>query len=80
MNGDAWDDICINPHEDHLVEGRREGHEAGLKKGYNDGLDLGAAKGVEFGMEIGFIRKSCQLLAARDSNQGDNLLRRLMTL
>ena len=80
MNGDAWDDICINPHEDNLVEGRREGHEAGLKKGYNDGLDLGAAKGVEFGMEIGFIRKSCQLLAARDSNQGDNLLRRLMTL
>lgn len=67
MNDDAWDDICVNPHESELAVGRTEGHEAGLKSGYNDGLDLGMTKGVEYGIEVGFIRKSCELLALRDS-------------
>jgi hypothetical protein len=66
MNDDAWDYICVNPHESHLVEGRKEGHVAGLKKGYDDGLDLGCNKGVKFGIEVGFLRKSCELLAAKD--------------
>jgi hypothetical protein len=65
MDDDAWDYICVNPHESHLVEGQREGHEAGLKKGYIDGLDLGCNKGVTFGLEVGFLRKSCELLAAK---------------
>lgn len=66
MDDDAWDYICVNPHESHLVDGQREGHEAGLKKGYIDGLDLGCNKGVTFGLEVGFLRKSCELLAAKD--------------
>ena len=66
MDNDAWDYICNNPHEQHIEEGRREGHEAGLKRGYIDGLDLGCNKGVTFGLEVGFLRKSCELLAAKD--------------
>lgn len=67
MNDDAWDDICVNPHEAQLEAGRAEGHEAGLKAGYNDGLDLGMTKGVEYGIELGFIRKSCQVLLLKDT-------------
>mmetsp|Transcript_29271 Transcript_29271/g.48380 ORF Transcript_29271/g.48380 Transcript_29271/m.48380 type:complete len:143 (-) Transcript_29271:1440-1868(-) len=69
MNEDAWDTICVNPHEDQLAAGRTEGHEAGLKSGYSDGLDLGMSKGVEYGIELGFIRRSCQLLALRDAER-----------
>lgn len=62
MDDNAWDSICVNPHETYVEEGRRQGHDAGLDKGYNDGLDLGSTQGVAFGIEIGFLRKSCQML------------------
>lgn len=56
MNDDAWDDLCVNPHEGAREKGRREGHEAGKMKGFEDGMNLGNIKGVEFGMELGFLR------------------------
>jgi hypothetical protein len=53
---DAWDDICLNPHESDMDLGRQEGRQAGLQAGFQDGYALGRTKGIEFGMELGFIR------------------------
>ena len=53
---DAWDEICVNPHQSNMELGRMEGREAGLRAGFNDGFALGRTKGIEFGMELGFIR------------------------
>jgi hypothetical protein len=55
-NKDAWDDICLNPHESHMELGREEGRQAALQAGFKDGYSLGRTKGIEFGMELGFIR------------------------
>ena len=52
----SWDDICVNPHESSLQQGRIEGHQAGLQAGYDDGFALGRTKGVEFGLELGFLK------------------------
>ena len=62
MDDEAWDDICVNPHEQDILEGRREGLEAGLKAGHQDGIALGLSKGIEVGLELGFIKRSCQIL------------------
>lgn len=56
ISQDAWDEICVNPHQSQVEEGRQEGREAGLKAGYVDGYKIGRTKGIEFGMELGFIR------------------------
>jgi hypothetical protein len=55
MNDDAWDDLCVNPHEGAQEQGRDEGYAAGLQKGFEDGQQLGNTKGMEFGMELGFL-------------------------
>lgn len=52
---DAWDEICVNPHQSEIDAGRREGREAGGQAGFNHGFVLGRTKGIEFGMELGFI-------------------------
>jgi hypothetical protein len=67
MNDAAWDDICVNPHERNILEGRREGLEAGLKAGHQDGIALGLSKGMEVGLELGFIKRSSQILKEQNS-------------
>ena len=51
-----WDDVCLDPQQTALAEGRSQGQEAGQVAGFREGQVLGETKGIEFGMEIGFIR------------------------
>ena len=58
-NQDAFrwdDDLCLDPHQSSLEEGRVQGRTAGELAGFHDGQTLGQTKGIEFGMELGFIR------------------------
>ena len=55
MDDNAWDDLCVNPHDGAHNHGREEGHLAGMQKGFDDGQRLGNTKGMEFGMELGFL-------------------------
>ena len=49
-----WDQLCINPHEDSLSQGFKEGQDAGLMSGFKDGEAIGRSKALEIGFEIGF--------------------------
>lgn len=55
-NSKSWDNICANPFDSSIEEGRRQGASAGLRAGYNEGYHLGKMKAVEIGFELGFIR------------------------
>lgn len=71
---DAWDEICVNPHQSQIDVGRQEGRAAGLEAGFNEGYSLGRTKGIEFGMELGFIHgflDSIQRLIQAHSQESD---------
>jgi hypothetical protein len=71
---DAWDEICVNPHQSQIDVGRQEGRAAGLEAGFNEGYSLGRTKGIEFGMELGFILgflDSVQNRIQADSQEND---------
>jgi hypothetical protein len=59
----SWDDLCFDPHQSSLEEGKAQGREAGALAGFRDGQALGRTKGIEFGMELGFIRGFLSVLA-----------------
>ena len=69
-NDVAWDDICVNPHENDLQQGREQGRVAGLQAGYNEGLALGRRTAIEYGMEVGFVRGVVQALMMSHQNHG----------
>ena len=52
---EAWDNLCINPHQLEHEEGRRQGRDDGLQAGFRQGFRLGQTTALEYGMEIGFI-------------------------
>jgi hypothetical protein len=52
----AWDAICVNPHEQFVMQGRQEGRDAGLLAGYTDGRQMGRVTAMDYGMELGFFR------------------------
>lgn len=56
MDGVDFEDLCLDPHEDSLEEGRAEGRIAGLQAGFKDGRSLGRIKGLEIGTEVGYMR------------------------
>lgn len=58
----SWDDICMNPYQDSLAEGMKDGHEAGLLTGFKDGEVLGRSKALEIGFEIGFYQGCASFL------------------
>jgi Essential protein Yae1, N terminal len=53
---EAWDILCIDPHQAAHEEGRRQGREDGLQAGFHEGYELGRTTALDYGMEIGFIR------------------------
>lgn len=53
---DDWDNILLNPFEEAIQKGKREGRNDGLKAGYNDGYHLGKVKALEIGVELGYMR------------------------
>eukprot|EP00977_Amphora_coffeiformis_P028159 scaffold34710_cov208-Amphora_coffeaeformis.AAC.5 len=53
---EPWDDICLNPHEAFVAQGRDEGRRAGEEAGYREGWQLGQTTALEYGMELGFMR------------------------
>ncbi|GFH51975.1 hypothetical protein CTEN210_08451 [Chaetoceros tenuissimus] len=53
---DDWDSILLNPFEEAIQKGKREGRNDGLKAGYNDGYHLGKVKALEIGVELGYMR------------------------
>lgn len=53
---EAWENLCIHPHQVEQEEGRRQGREAGSKAGFVQGYRLGRTTALDYGMEIGFIR------------------------
>jgi hypothetical protein len=67
MDSHAWDDIFLNPYQKHYCDGRIEGLEKGLQNGYDSGFILGCTKGIEYSMELGFIRKTCEILNAKEN-------------
>ena len=56
MESVDWDNICVNPHEAFVAQGREEGRHAGEEAGYREGWRLGQTTALEYGMELGFIR------------------------
>ena len=69
----AWDNVCLNPHECELEEGRRQGREAGLEAGYREGYALGRTNGIEYGMEIGFIRGIVNFLKGQSFENNERI-------
>lgn len=55
VDQEAWDEICVSPHQSQIDAGRREGRATGLLTSFNDGFVLGRQKALEFGTELGFI-------------------------
>jgi hypothetical protein len=53
---DAWDRLCVNPHQEELESGRDEGGRAGQQAGWEEGCKLGRTTAINYGMEVGFIR------------------------
>jgi hypothetical protein len=66
---DAWEDLCWNPNEAFINDGRQEGHDRGLFDGFQDGLQLGRTKGIEFGMELGYYRGFVKVLKQKYNQQ-----------
>jgi hypothetical protein len=58
----AWDDICVNPHQEALEEGQRQGHADGRRAGYQEGHRLGSITALEYGVELGFVQGVLQEL------------------
>jgi hypothetical protein len=58
----AWDDICVNPHQAALEEGQRQGHADGQRAGYQEGHRLGSITALEYGVELGFVQGVLQEL------------------
>ena len=73
----AWDNLCLNPHERELEEGRRQGREAGLKAGYREGYALGRTNAIEYGMEVGFIRGVVNYLKGRSFENNERMIKRI---
>lgn len=85
MDDDAWDDLCVSPHEGAQEQGRDEGYAAGLRKGFEDGQQLGNAKGMEFGMELGFLlglvsEIETRILPTVDAEKHDKVIKSLKEL
>ena len=53
---DPWDELCVDPHEICVAQGRDEGRRAGEEAGYREGCQLGQTTALEYGMELGFMR------------------------
>jgi hypothetical protein len=53
---EAWDDLCINPHQAALDEGRELGRRDGRSAGLHEGYNLGQVTAVDHGMELGFVQ------------------------
>lgn len=51
---DDWDSL-LNPYEESIQKGSKEGVEAGLKAGFDDGYHLGRVKALEIGFELGYM-------------------------
>jgi hypothetical protein len=51
---DDWDSL-LNPYEESIQKGSKEGIEAGLKAGFDDGYHLGRVKALEIGFELGYM-------------------------
>jgi hypothetical protein len=63
---DSWDDLCVNPYQSSLEQGRAQGKEGGGLAGFHDGQALGRTKGIEYGMELGFVRGFLEVVSAQD--------------
>ena len=79
-----FEDLCLDPYQDHFDIGRREGSAAGLQAGYDEGRKLGQQKAVEVGIELGYMRGVAEAIrqdvlssvdAANVSSLDDNTLR-----
>jgi hypothetical protein len=55
-NDDAWDNLCLNPHQQTQEDGRERGRHDGSISGYNEGYNIGRTTAMSNGMEIGFIQ------------------------
>jgi hypothetical protein len=58
----AWDDICINPHQSALEEGHHQGQADGRRAGYQEGYRLGSVTALDYGVELGFVQGVLQEL------------------
>ena len=79
-----FEDLCLDPYQDHFNIGHREGSAAGLQAGYDEGRKLGQQKAVEVGIELGYMRGVAEAIrqdvlssvdAANVSSLDDNTLR-----
>ena len=56
---DSWDQV-LDPHQDAVEAGRKEGYHSGLESGFKDGYQLGKLKAFEIGIELGYMKSMAQ--------------------
>lgn len=56
---DCWDQL-LDPHQDAVESGRKEGYHSGLESGFKDGYQLGKLKAFEIGIELGYMKSIAQ--------------------
>lgn len=73
QDSDDWDKL-LQPFEDSIHQGERQGKEAAFKAGFEDGFQLGKVKALEIGMELGYIRSivSHWMSHEKDGNAADH--------
>jgi hypothetical protein len=76
---DAWDNICVNPHEAAVEIGRNQGRQDGSHAGLEEGYALGRTTAVEYGMEVGFVRGVALALEQHDE-QAERVQKNLQEL
>lgn len=68
QTGFDWEDVCLDPHNGSLEQGKAQGREAGALAGFQDGRTLGQNKGLEFGLEVGFYHGVVSALVEESDN------------
>lgn len=77
---EAWDNICVNPHQLAFDIGRQRGREDGLVAGYSVGYRIGRTKALDYGTEIGFVRGVVLALEQDDHDNAEGSTERLQKL
>jgi hypothetical protein len=69
----AWEDICVNPHQAELEEGQRQGQADGRRAGYQEGYRLGSITALDYGVELGFVQGVLQELVRHIPDRSNSI-------